>query len=301
MCVAACIFNKVSREYLDAMHKDNPDGGGVAWVVGGQLRFARGLDAEGIHTMQEQGQITLPYLLHFRWATHGDKVPELTHPFPIGPRALMGELKGVCDRLLIHNGTWGGYWSAVKKTNQDTLPPELLGCQSDTAIAAWLAQDNESLLDDVAWATAVGFVTNGALDVTTRGRWYDKDGNWYSNLSWVPTAYSAYSWGQDDYLDYFRKKEAEQTKPYHYSENWDEWAERYHTAGQGAQSQTDTQKLAALAKKHEERRAEIARKAENMRWDEYLRAKYGGEAIDEDVVSEDPALVNSILARHMLP
>ncbi len=306
MCIAATIFNKVPLNYLESMHEDNPDGGGVAWYENGRIQFARGLDARQIFAMQESGEIKLPYLLHFRWATHGQSVPQLTHPFPIGPRALFGELRGECDRVLIHNGTWGGFEKAIPNEPME-FPEELLAYQSDTAIAAWLADHDESILALVPWATAVAFVSNGEMDVTTRGRWYDKDGNWYSNLTWVPYEKSTNYYAKGGYTG------PGDTGTYHFnpgkthtqSTNWEEWAAKYKVARPTPsgppdradyskedsdretwlngyeRGMTDTEKLAELARKHEARRDVIKQKweaREGMSWDDYLRIKYGSKA-----------------------
>lgn len=198
MCVAAVIFKSVSLDYLTCMENDNPHGAGLAWEQDGRIYFVKGLTAKEIFDMQEMGVVRYPYLMHYRWATHGDKVPELTHPFPIGPRALLGELAGYTDKLLIHNGTWNWHMEQaakhVAKGNYE-LPEEIVSCVSDTAVAAWLAYYNEDILDSVPWATAVAEMRETmdeqgnpvrTMDITTRGTWYDKDGNWYSNLNWVP-------------------------------------------------------------------------------------------------------------------
>lgn len=198
LCIAAVIFEPIPFSYLQSMDEDNPHGGGVAWEQDNKIYFVKGLNAKQIHDMQESGMMTYPYLLHFRWATHGDHVAALTHPFPLGPRALMGELTGTADKVLIHNGTWNYYDTramAFMNNGNHELPEELVGSGSDTAIAAWLAAYGEELLDSVPWATALAEMretTNEAgelvktMDITTRGTWYDKDNNWYSNLNWVP-------------------------------------------------------------------------------------------------------------------
>lgn len=187
MCVAAVVFQPVSARYLQAMEDDNPHGAGVAWQDGNAIRFHRGLTAAEIFEMQESGQMTYPYLLHFRWATHGAKVPELTHPFPTGVRALLGELAGTAPEVLIHNGTWHGWYTV----GRSRMPPELRSLVhhvSDTAVAAFLAAYNSDILDEVHWATAHAMIgPDGLMHVVTRGTWSDHEGNWYSNLMWLPT------------------------------------------------------------------------------------------------------------------
>lgn len=196
MCVAAIINQPVSLAYLKEMEDSNPHGGGVAWpdYAAGVMRFRKGLDHRQIHAMQETGELAYPYLLHFRWATEGDKVPQMTHPFPVGVRALFGELEGAADRVLIHNGTMS--WAQQKYWVPDTdymyhIPWELINRASDTAIAAWLMTEpgSEDILKALKWATCVGSVRDGKLVTELEGDWENFEGNQYSNLHWLP--YSA--------------------------------------------------------------------------------------------------------------
>lgn len=193
MCVAAVIYKPVSLDYLKEMHDSNPHGAGVAWpdYAAGVMRFKKGLTYEEIHALQEAGELTYPYLLHFRWATEGDTVPQMTHPFPVGVRALFGELEGTADQVLIHNGTMS--WSQQKYWVPDTdymyhLPWELINRASDTAIAAWLIKEpgSEDILKALQWATCVASVRDGALHLEKTGDWKEHEGNSYSNLFWLP-------------------------------------------------------------------------------------------------------------------
>lgn len=196
MCIAAIIFKPVSLHYLLDMEDSNPDGGGVAWQHESEktICFKRGLTATDIFAMQEEGKLTYPYLLHFRWATHGAKTPELTHPFPVGIRALLGELEGTADQVLIHNGTWNTYSMWLPEQHSTPVPQSLIEAMSDTAIAAWLAEEDPNILDDVPWATAHAYMRNGEMDITTRGSWQEHQENWYSNLFWLPWSGRNYAW-----------------------------------------------------------------------------------------------------------
>lgn len=184
MCIAAVIFKPVSLRYLTEMDNDNPHGGGIACVKEGRIWFLKGLDADAIFALQEAQVLTYPYLLHFRWATMGAKIAENCHPFVVGPRAVMGETVGFAERVLIHNGSWHTYQRHIPLSSE--IPDSVLKHVSDTALAAWLLQDNPDLLDEVPWATAVAEIKDGEIDITTRGTWTDHQGNWYSNLNWLP-------------------------------------------------------------------------------------------------------------------
>lgn len=189
MCVAAIINRPLSLEYLREMDNDNPHGAGVAFILPGdtQITFMKGLAATDIFVMQEDKFITYPYLLHFRWATHGKVVPELTHPFPLGARALLGELSGRAPSVLIHNGVWNDCtaWEDLVKA-----PAALVDSTSDTGILAYLLGEYPTLydlLDEVPWAVAVATMGAGAMKIDKRGRtWQEFEGNVYSNLQWLP-------------------------------------------------------------------------------------------------------------------
>lgn len=188
MCVAALIETDKGpeREELRSMHQDNPHGAGVAFADGDTIRYHKGVTWEWI--ARNQHKFPRPYLLHFRWATHGGRARHLAHPFPISISALLSrKLQGTADAVLIHNGVWTDY--------MDFLPhwatPEVDQI-SDTAVAAYAAKVyGESVLDDVAWSTAVGRAARrGRMDVTLRGRWLEHNGNQYSNLLWLPRKYN---------------------------------------------------------------------------------------------------------------
>lgn len=187
MCVAAIIYKPVTRRYLDLMQENNPHGAGVAWLreTGGvkSIAWIKGLDAEEIHQLQESGALTYPYLLHFRWATHGPKVPELAHPFPLGPDAFFHDMEGEARSVLIHNGVWYGYSKHIPPWLNEEVHPFL----SDTQVAAYVASFNEDILDEVNWATAVMRLgADNSLELKSRGRWFQHSENWYSNLTWLP-------------------------------------------------------------------------------------------------------------------
>lgn len=181
MCVALLVESDSgpTPEELRAMEADNPHGGGAAWVEGDRIRYKKGLTARQIARVL--ARVPRPCLVHFRWATHGGRAPHLSHPFPLGARALVSRaLSGTADAVLIHNGVWSNYldwlpdWASKRAAHL-----------SDTAVAAYVADKFERVLDDVAWATALMRASGrGRADVTLRGRWTEHNGDMYSNLQW---------------------------------------------------------------------------------------------------------------------
>jgi hypothetical protein len=200
MCVACIIYSRETLEHFQMMEKSNPHGAGVAWVdttSKGERKvfFSKGLTAEDIFQLQEDGVLTYPYLAHFRWATHGPKVPELTHPFPLGGDALFPDCEGEVDSVLIHNGVWYQYKSHLPAWLKDSKYDKLVESLSDTQLAAYLAKGNPAILEDIDWATAVMSVeVDGQAKIESRGRWYNLWGNYYSNHNWCPHADMPKNW-----------------------------------------------------------------------------------------------------------
>lgn len=213
MCVAVLIETAkgpTERE-IRLMYEDNPHGAGLAWGSGDLVRYRKGLSVQQVIDLLPT--LPRPVLLHFRWATHGGTDRVMTHPFPIGRRAITSrKLNGAARAVLIHNGVWHDY--------ERFAPP---GCNtdywSDTAVAAWAAGEyGEDILDHVNWATAVGRAAgNGRLDITLRGTWEEWQGNQYSNLLWQPKPKVRMAPGLglsflrdgDAWSEYFARKELE--------------------------------------------------------------------------------------------
>lgn len=321
MCIAAKINAPISFEYLISMQANNPDGAGVAWVVDGKLRFKRGLTAEQIFSMQEGGELTLPYLLHFRWATHGTKIPQLTHPFPIGARAFHGELEGEAESVLIHNGTWPDYkeWLDVAAKAD---PEILIDSVSDTCIAAFLMQDLPELADELPWASAVASVgEDGLIFVKLHGlSWTTYGPNDYSNLQWLP--------GKEWWNQASRWRDSSYSSYAPYSVNG--WVKDEHAGVKVRKKAINAQSMSGW-----QWDPDMPANEADDHWRDYVRARYGDEAADcgivdelepdlgdvdslwdneidgimleleehleavdpQDVVSEDPSVVNAYLAR----
>lgn len=89
---------KVSRKTLRHCAMENPDGFGLMWVYDGKLCIARylwpKLETFIARTLSLQEQ-NIPFVAHFRWATHGDKTRlDNVHPFWIEQN----------ESALMHNG-----------------------------------------------------------------------------------------------------------------------------------------------------------------------------------------------------
>lgn len=199
MCVAVIVKSKshIPSDHLEAMAEHNPDGGGIAWLDGDQVQYRKGLTWQQIDAYQDL--IPRPFFMHFRIATRGGKIPELTHPFPVGAQAFSEDLVGMAPAVIIHNGTWSDFEKYV---------PEGIDKKSvsDTQIAAYVASWNEDILSEVKWSNAMMKAKgpNGRPVITSRGNWSEFEGNQYSNLHWKVELYRGM--GNDEWNDYFNKK-----------------------------------------------------------------------------------------------
>lgn len=178
MCVAVVVLgDRPTNHELREMHESNPHGAGIAWGAGNLVRYRKGLTWS--QCVEILDRVPRPALLHFRWATHGPKVRYLTHPFPIGAKALKSrKLNSAAQAVLIHNGVWHEYESYAPYGID-------LNKWSDTAVAAYaVGEYGDEILDHVPWCTAIGRMVDGELDVTIRGNWQEYGDNMYSNLTW---------------------------------------------------------------------------------------------------------------------
>lgn len=220
MCVAVVVNDESPTvSELQDMEISNPHGAGLAWAdaARGGVAYKKGLDALEVFKILQD--LPRPALLHFRWATHGPRVPRLCHPFPLGAKAILStQLEGVArNGVLIHNGVWSGHRKyAPKWLDMDQW--------SDTAVGAFMALEKPELLKDMSWATATGKLgEDGKLEVSRTGGWSEHNGNMYSNMSWQRT--KKYSPATLRYLKREAVEEQEDDTVEWESVNWDdmEW------------------------------------------------------------------------------
>jgi hypothetical protein len=135
MCVILVCPKKVrpDRATLDACHRANPHGVGLAWREDGEVRWLKGLEPEGLEPLiaKLSGEI----VIHFRLASVGEVTPKLCHPFPITSRAST-RLSGHARAVLFHNGTWTGWRELLRRLPRHQQPDAPL---SDTRLVAILA------------------------------------------------------------------------------------------------------------------------------------------------------------------
>lgn len=166
-------------------NESNKDGFGYAWVQDGNVHWSKGYEAKDLTTELVDAYLALPMpkAIHFRLATHGGTLPQLTHPFPL-KRGVPHDLKGAAKAVLFHNGIWHQYDDRLRDAILGgTINPNVLkGGMSDSRGMAILAQRfGDEFLD------IVGLQTNKVLvlkhdDWVTYGSWNQKEG-WSASSS----------------------------------------------------------------------------------------------------------------------
>ena len=164
------------RSTLDACHRANPHGAGVAWREDNEVRWLKGLEPRELAALVPNlpGEI----VIHFRWASVGEVTPALCHPFPV-TRAATTRLSGHARAVLFHNGTWMDW-----ERTHAMMPHRLDGPISDTRVAA-------ALVDCCGVETLEqmpGRYVFFERDFTLRfGGWFRHRGMMASNLNFIPT------------------------------------------------------------------------------------------------------------------
>jgi len=181
MCIAiVCDTKRPTLEQLKNSEERNKDGGGIAWVENGKVRWKKNIKAEEIYQISQSKD--LPQLIHFRIASVGGVNPFLCHPFPI---MLEAEplLEGEADAVLIHNGgfsKWNDILMQLMIVNK--IVPK--GPISDTRVMAMLAAHvgNTEVLQYLGEKAAV-LKADKRVEVYKVDSWTIVDGIYFSNNS----------------------------------------------------------------------------------------------------------------------
>lgn len=113
---------------LTQCFENNPDGAGYMYRDGGKVQIQKGFMSlrsllESLEWMEEDiGLTQRDLVIHFRMATHGHIVPELTHPFPISKYSDdLTSLVYSCNAAIAHNGILYQYAPKGKGMISDTM------------------------------------------------------------------------------------------------------------------------------------------------------------------------------------
>lgn len=182
MCLIVwCKGRRMTMGEVNRAWNINPDGAGVAWAADGKVCFIRGIMKKK-RLKKLLSRLSPPYVVHFRFATSGGVVPELTHPFPIGMNDVA--LEGTAKAVLFHNGVWSE-WLDVLTSLQSLGFIDNGGRWSDTRLMSWLVSnstDGYKVLRDLLIEKLLLLRADGT--VYQSGQWESEDGVDWSNTYW---------------------------------------------------------------------------------------------------------------------
>ncbi len=167
---------RIHPEVIEACYTTNPHGFGIAWFDGNKVRITKGVkDLKSIQALVS-GLSDYLSLIHFRWATIGEKVKENCHPFHVG----------VFQAAMMHNGSFPTrprktknaagqelQWSDTKEIGH------ILNSWSEDIIRRSLGKFKE--WHGTGNRTAL-MMSNG--EILKTGDWSDHEGLCCSNLNW---------------------------------------------------------------------------------------------------------------------
>jgi hypothetical protein len=184
MCVIySCRTSWPDANELSAGAARNTDGAGIAWIAPHPKKpntpmvwWQKGLKDDGeVLDFIKKEDIKPPGLIHFRTATVGGAVPELTHPFPITKDVPLWTA-GYANIVLFHNGHIMDWEDLALRAalNQPGSFPE--GVWSDTRALAWLVHlKGAGILRFVLKESRVALFTADGV-IRELGNWIEGDG-----------------------------------------------------------------------------------------------------------------------------
>jgi hypothetical protein len=153
----------------------NPHGIGFAWVENGRVEWSKGYDSDVFASAIEEFESKpYPKAVHFRYATHGGKEMDMTHPFNM-TKLSKPTLTGRSNSVLFHNGVWTDYDGHILTgIMSGSIPKQVLQWEmSDSRAMAVLAGNfGERILDLVDLTGEKVLLLKGDGSSIRYGTWY---------------------------------------------------------------------------------------------------------------------------------
>lgn len=175
-------------ETLETCFNSNPDGAGLMWADGDQVRIIKGFMAfdEFSSTLKALGDVTNTGLvMHFRITTHGGTRPECCHPFPLtDDDTALRALDTTTAVGVAHNGVIHG--QATDATTSDTMAyiRDVLAPLQRMAGDLLASDDAMTVVESTVGSKLAFLEPDGAI--TTVGDFIEDNGVFYSNSSFKP-------------------------------------------------------------------------------------------------------------------
>jgi predicted glutamine amidotransferase len=94
---------KISKKVLISAWDSNPDGAGISLRLKNNIQVIKGLMTFNDFYEAYEELKNFELVIHFRFATHGAKIPEFTHPFKIDDKHHTEPIF-IANKVLHHNG-----------------------------------------------------------------------------------------------------------------------------------------------------------------------------------------------------
>lgn len=164
--------------------KDNSDGWGLMQSDGSNIIVNKGMRFDDLKPLLEQVNGN-PYVLHYRWATHGNKNIDNCHPFRVTKNLYMAH-NGVIG-IECSNKLMSDTWHFAKKLREIGVDHDDI---KDEGVIAMI-EDHIGKSNKLAFLDHKGAIT---FANENSGTW--QDGVWFSNAN---SFYSNSDWGWEAY------------------------------------------------------------------------------------------------------
>jgi len=186
MCVIiVCQKRNITDKEMEKMWAGNPHGAGMAWISkAGKVCFKKGITKlADLKAFYHSRKFRLPHVVHFRIATVGAIMPELTQPFICSPNSPIRMDHEGDEKVLFHNGTYRD-WETILATTAIATETRVLGPVNDSRLAAILQHFVPAMLNNIATETRNLFALLSKKGCTIIGHFDEVDGILCSNLHW---------------------------------------------------------------------------------------------------------------------
>ena len=195
----------MSDKHIENAFESNPHGSGYSYIVNNSLQTKkfRRLSKFLKNFKSDVGRYgdSSPFLIHFRWATHGSNEGTLNvHPFKVR--------KGL---VFAHNGVINDVSDSTKYSDTQMFNFEILQKLNDDFLNNKAYQ---VLIEKMIGSSKLGFLTSeGKIKIMNERLGHWKDGIWYSNEGYkdkVEICNVGYGWGSyGNSINQYFKKESE--------------------------------------------------------------------------------------------
>lgn len=177
-----------SLETLETCFNSNPDGAGLMWADGDQVRIIKGFMEfdEFASTLKALGDVTNTGLvMHFRITTHGGTRPECCHPFPLTDDDAALRALDICAPLgVAHNGVISGMDTDPQTSDTMAYIRDVLTPLQRMAGDLLASDDAMTVVESTVGSKLAFLEPDGAI--TTIGDFIEENGVFYSNASFKP-------------------------------------------------------------------------------------------------------------------